>query len=91
MTTISDLKEIKAKKILLLKQKQKYVRENKIFFFNTPNPLQAQILNAWHDQSIKIFGMTGANRIGKTTIGTIIAFSVLFGFWPWSSWDWPYA
>ncbi len=84
MQDIDLLKKIKLEKIRLLKLKTKYMKDNKIFFFNTPNPLQAQILDAWDNDLYKTFGMTGANRIGKTTIGTILAFSVMFGFWPWS-------
>lgn len=49
-----------------------------------PNPLQVQLLNAWRDPKYKVFTYMGANRIGKTTIGAILAISTLRGEWPWS-------
>lgn len=68
---------------------QRYREENRIEFFDTPpnpgpNPLQAELLEAWLDDSLKIFTYTGANRIGKTTILTLIAFSVMFGKFLWN-------
>jgi len=50
-----------------------------------PNPLQAELLEAWQDPSYKVFTYTGGNRIGKTTIGSIIAFSVMFGKFMWNN------
>lgn len=49
-----------------------------------PNPLQKQLLDAWKDPKYKVFTYLGANRIGKTTIGAILAISTLRGEWPWS-------
>ena len=49
-----------------------------------PNPLQAELIEAWLDPIYKVFTYTGANRIGKTTIGSIIAFSVMLGKFLWS-------
>ena len=66
------------------KDREKYSEMNRIEFFTRPNPAQAQLLNAWNNPEFKVFTFTGANRIGKTTIGTIIAFSNLFGKWPWN-------
>ncbi len=48
-----------------------------------PNPKQAQILEAFQDISLKTFGMSGGNRLGKTTLLTIIGLSVLFGKYLW--------
>jgi len=48
------------------------------------NPVQKAILEAWEDQGYKVFTCCGANRIGKTTLGSVIALSTLFGKWPWS-------
>ncbi len=62
----------------------KYRRENKIEFFLRPNPPQSRILEAWKDPKYKTFVFTAGNRGGKTTLGTIIALSVMFGEWPWS-------
>lgn len=49
-----------------------------------PNPLQKQLLEAWRNPSYKVFTYLGANRIGKTTIGSILAIATLRGEWPWS-------
>ena len=48
-----------------------------------PNPAQHDLLEAWKDPEKKVFALCGANRIGKTTIGVIIALSVMFGEYPW--------
>ena len=57
--------------------------------FNTPelpaNPLQAELIEAWDDPTYTIFTYAGANRIGKTCILSIIAFSMMFGKWLWSN------
>lgn len=52
--------------------------------FRGPNPIQQQLLEAWENQQYKVFTFTGANRIGKTTIGAVIALSTLFGEWLWN-------
>ena len=73
-------------------KKAAYRRDNKIEFFTLPrevggipaNPLQADLLEAWKDYRYETFTYSGANRIGKTTILSIIAFCVMFGRWPWS-------
>ena len=66
----------------------KYRDANRIEFFNTPpnpgpNPKQAQILEAFLDPYFKTFGMSGGNRLGKTTILTLLGISVIFGKYPW--------
>jgi hypothetical protein len=86
------LREIKQKKIKLLQMQRDYKRGNLLEFFNLPkeeggmpaNPLQAELLEAFENPQYKVFTYTGANRIGKTTILAIIAFSVIFGKWLWS-------
>lgn len=83
MSNINRLKEIKIKQLALLKQKEQYIKENKIYYIN-PNPLQAQVYRAYRELVYKIFTMTGANRIGKTFWNTVIGFSVMFGFWPFT-------
>jgi len=64
-----------------------YKHDNLIEFFNTKampaNPLQKELLEAWMEPRNKVFTYTGANRIGKTTIGAIIAFATMIGEWPW--------
>lgn len=52
--------------------------------FTPPNPKQLELLEAWENPVKKVFTFTGGNRLGKTTIGTIIALSVLYGGWLWS-------
>ena len=83
MSNLSKLKEIKVRQLALLKQKKQYIDENKIYYIK-PNPLQHQIYRAYSQLVYKIFTMTGANRIGKTFWSTVIAFSVMFGFWPFT-------
>ncbi len=78
-----QIKAIEAKELEILQKMYAYREANRIEFFTKPNPLQAQLLAAWDNPLYKVFTFTGANRIGKTTIGTIIAFSVLFGHRPW--------
>jgi hypothetical protein len=51
--------------------------------FMPPNPKQAELLRGWLDPAKKVFTFTGGNRLGKTTIGTVVALSVLFGRWLW--------
>ena len=65
-----------------------YRDANRIEFFDTtpnpgPNPKQAQILEAFLELAIKTLGMSGGNRLGKTTILTIIGLSVMFGKFLW--------
>jgi hypothetical protein len=55
-----------------------YSDSHRIYGFH-PNPIQAELLEAWDDPRKKVFTFTGANRIGKTSIGTIIAEAVMFG------------
>jgi len=67
---------------------QTYRDANRIEFFDTPpnpgpNPKQAQILEAFKELSIKTLGMSGGNRLGKTTILTIIGISVMLGKFLW--------
>jgi hypothetical protein len=83
-----ELKELDKREVELLEKKVAYQQRNKIEFFNTDklpaNPLQEELLSAWDDIFYKIFVYAGSNRIGKTTIGSIVGQSVMFGYWPWS-------
>jgi hypothetical protein len=78
-----------------VQQINEYLKRNRIVAFNTKrdplypemreaNPLQKQLLEAWENPSYKVFTYTGGNRIGKTTIGAILAISTVLGEWPWS-------
>jgi hypothetical protein len=49
-----------------------------------PNPLQKQLLEAWKNPAYKVFTYSGGNRLGKTTIGAILAIATVAGEWPWS-------
>lgn len=74
-----------------------HMAKNRILWFNKglprrpdfpeirdPNPLQKILIEAWENPQYKVFTYLGANRIGKTTIGAIIAISTAIGEWPWS-------
>jgi hypothetical protein len=76
--------EAKEKLAKAIKVAEELQTGNKIYFFDRPNPLQAELLEAWENPQYKVFTYTGANQIGKTTIEIIIALSVMFGEWPWS-------
>ena len=74
------------------RSEEEYRANNKLEFFNTPkeeggipaNPLQEELIQAWEDPYYKVFTYSGANRIGKTTIGCgIIGISTMIGYWPW--------
>jgi hypothetical protein len=82
-------RELKLQKLEMLRWNKQYEQDNRIKFFNTPklpaNPLQAELIEAWDDPEYTIFTYTGANRIGKTTILAVAAFSTMFGKWPWSN------
>ena len=88
MSDNQRLLDIKRKKVNLLRKKVKYIEDNKLFYFNTSympaNPLQQEIINAWNNVIFKVFTMTGANRIGKTTMSVILAFATMIGKWPWN-------
>lgn len=85
---------------LILKEQRKYITGNRIEFFGNydteldakfpdlrlkgPNPKQKLILDNWNSPQYEIYTFTGGNRMGKTTLGTIIGLSVMFGRWLWS-------
>lgn len=69
--------------------------ENRIFGFNQarderypeyrePNGPQRALLEAWRNPAYKVFTYSGANRIGKTFIGGLIAVCTCAGEWLWS-------
>jgi hypothetical protein len=90
---LNDRKAQLLQKIIEQKRQIKDYRQNNLMeFFTKPkdemgipaNPLQAELLEAWENPRFKVFTYTGANRIGKTTILAIVAFSVMFGRWLWN-------
>jgi len=79
----AELKEITAKEVALKERLLKYQKDNAIEYFTRPNPPQRKLLEAWLNDKYKVFTFTGANRIGKTTIATILAVATMRGFYPW--------
>ena len=84
VATEEEYKRIALKEIELMTRMAEYKKANKIEFFDTPNPKQALVLEAWRDEKNKVFTFTGGNRSGKTTLGTILAISTMLGYYPWS-------
>jgi len=87
---ITKLKQLKTKKIELGRKMVDYRSGNLLEFFDQspnpgPNPKQAQILEAFLDPAFKTFGLSGGNRLGKTSLLVILSFSTLFGKYPWSN------
>ena len=64
------------------------MRQNLLYHFDgslwSLNPPQAALVDAWKDSRYKVFTFTGANRLGKTTIGVAVACCVLAGEWLWT-------
>ena len=90
------LLEAKKRKLEALKFLQVYQQKNRLEYFNSgralvdgtylrANPKQQLILDAWDNPALKSFILVGGNRLGKTSIGSIIAISVLFGEWIWNN------
>ncbi len=85
---IERLKQLKIQKIELQKKMIEYRNNNILEFFDHspnpgPNPKQAQVLEAFLNIIFKTFGMSGSNRLGKTTLLTIIGLCVVFGEYLW--------
>lgn len=76
--------ELEQKEYETLKKVDLYRRQNKIEFFHKPNPPQQRLIEAFLDPAVKVLAYTGGNRSGKTTIGIILALSVMFGELPWN-------
>ena len=82
------------------KSKRKHILENRIYYFGNydealdaefpdlklkgPNTLQAKIIEAWDNPDYKIFTLVGANRIGKTLMGIVLAICAMAGKWLWN-------
>ncbi|KKN40955.1 hypothetical protein LCGC14_0728400 [marine sediment metagenome] len=87
---IEENKLIQAQILEVQEKKLIYREQNLIEFFDTapspgPNPKQAQVIEAFLDPIFKTFGMSGGNRLGKTTLLTLIGLSILFGRYPWDT------
>lgn len=59
-------------------------RDVRIPEYREPNPPQRALLDAWRDPGFKVFTYSGANRIGKTFMGSLLAVCTVGGVWPWS-------
>jgi hypothetical protein len=86
---IREFEEGVKKSAELQVQRERYQSDNRIEFFDHapnpgPNPKQAQILEAFLDNGLKTFGLSGGNRMGKTTILTILGISVIVGKYLWN-------
>jgi len=79
------LQKVKQKKRNLLSSELQYRKDNRIEFFTRPNPPQEELLEAWDIARFKVFTFTGGNRLGKTTIGTIIGICTMAGKWLWDN------
>ena len=73
------LKALEIQEAELMSKMVAYKESNLIEFFDRPNPLQTKLLKAWDDPTYKVFAFTGGNRIGKTTIGVILAICTCAG------------
>jgi hypothetical protein len=73
----------------------KLLSENKIYGFykerneahpdfRMPNPPQVALLEAWKNPKYKVFTYSGANRIGKTFISSLLGICTLAGEYLWS-------
>jgi hypothetical protein len=73
----------------------KLLSENKIYGFykdrnvefpdfRMPNPPQVALLEAWKNPKYKVFTYSGANRIGKTFISSLLAICTLAGEYLWN-------
>jgi len=80
----------KTRQALALQGQIRHRKENAIEFFTRPNPRQEELLEAWGHPHFKVFTFTGGNRLGKTTIGTIIGVATMRGRWPWNNLKLPF-
>src|SRR4030067_2159 len=53
--------------------------------FKGANPKQKELLTVWLNPQYKVFTLTGSNKFGKTTAGTVIAVSSMIGYFPWDA------
>ena len=81
---LEDLKRIEAEKQEVLGAVERNRVDNKIYYFTRHNPPQRALLTGWRNPLYKVFTYTGANRIGKTTMGACLSYSTMFGEYPWT-------
>ena len=78
-----------AKNLEMMKWIEKYKEANLLYYFDEqpfmpgPNPRQSELLEAYLDILYKVFTFTGGNRLGKTTLLTIIGICTMIGKFPW--------
>lgn len=93
LKSLSDAELIeKVKQLAALEDK--YRNDNRIEFLDKApnrglNPLQMELYGALLDPQYKVLGICGANRIGKTFFGGIIAVSCVVGKFLWNGVKFP--
>lgn len=86
---VEDLRRVMAEENTVLKAYAEFQRSNRLEFFDKPpnkgpNPKQAELIEAFLNPLHKTLVFSGANRLGKTCILTILALSVMFGKFLWN-------
>lgn len=80
-----QVEQLEMKELEILQLLKKHKEDCPIEYFTRPNPPQKALLDAFNNDRFKVFVFSGGNRVGKTTIGTIIAISHMIGYYPWSN------
>lgn len=80
----SQLEQLEIKELEVLQLLKKHKDECPIEYFTRPNPPQKALLEAFENDLYKVLMFTGGNRVGKTTIGAILAICTMIGYFPWS-------
>ncbi len=81
---LAKIAELKEQKLEVLRRAEVVARENKIEFIpKNAHPKQQRLLDAWGNKEYKVFYFTGGNRSAKTSTWVWLAFSVMFGYFPW--------
>ena len=79
-----QLEQLEMKELEVLQLLKKHKDECPIEYFTRPNPPQKALIEAFENPLYKVLVFTGGNRVGKTTIGAILAISTTVGYFPWS-------
>lgn len=92
------LKELEEAQIIDLERKQKYVQDNRIFYFSKfegqidPNKTlsipkqnlkQSRLFDAFREERYKVFTLTGSNRFGKSASWGALIPCLCAGKWLW--------
>lgn len=82
--SLARLEALEMRELEILHLLKKHREDCPIEYFTRPNPPQKALLDAFDVPSYKVFVFSGGNRVGKTTIGTILAICYMVGYYPWS-------